>query len=309
MNLSVEQLKKLKNHQVADLFPPIEQSEFDALKKDIADYGQKQEILIDGSTVLDGKNRVRACLELGISCKAKEWDGKSPWFLAQSLNLKRRHLDAKQRAFILLEAIATVPELAAQVEQIKEDKAEAQQAAGEQVGKANAGKVKGKKGKGLDGQSLPQKNGKHSASKSSKKKNLNTTASALADMIGVSTSTMETCQSVAKTAPDAAKKVVTGEMKASDAFAKAKTTQAASGSKARHEAQDGKFPDVDDIESRFTKAFTKFEDDMKAVFAALKVNDPDEGVAMVLTDWVKTLNTRGDQLIGFSKQLKASLKG
>jgi len=86
-------------------------ADFEALKQDIAEHGQHEPIWLhqDGS-IIDGRNRHRACVELGITPQFRTWDGDGSLVgFVVSLNLHRRHLDAGQRAMIGLavkEAIA-----------------------------------------------------------------------------------------------------------------------------------------------------------------------------------------------------------
>jgi hypothetical protein len=71
-----------------------------ALRDDIAAHGQRDPIALLGGQILDGRNRYRACRELGIKPQSREWDGKgsSPVALVLSANLHRRHLTSSQRA-------------------------------------------------------------------------------------------------------------------------------------------------------------------------------------------------------------------
>ena len=59
--------------------------------------------------MLDGRNRLRACIEKGIPPTFREWTGPgSPLDLVISLNLQRRHLTQSQRAMIAAR-LATLP--------------------------------------------------------------------------------------------------------------------------------------------------------------------------------------------------------
>lgn len=60
---------KCKIHPLAALFPPMPPDEFKKLKADIELHGQLEPIMLsaDGATLLDGRNRLRACRELGIT--------------------------------------------------------------------------------------------------------------------------------------------------------------------------------------------------------------------------------------------------
>lgn len=90
---------KLQFHPAAAIFPLITGEEFEKLVKDIGKIGLINEIWLhpDGS-ILDGRNRYRACLEAGVEPRFKMWDGEG--FAADfvwSLNDQRRHLDGNQR--------------------------------------------------------------------------------------------------------------------------------------------------------------------------------------------------------------------
>jgi N6-adenosine-specific RNA methylase IME4 len=89
-------------HEVANIFPLMQGDEFEALKADIASNGQREPIWLhtDGS-IIDGRNRYRACMDLDIQPVFRTWDGKGSLVaFVVSLNLHRRHLDAGQRSMI-----------------------------------------------------------------------------------------------------------------------------------------------------------------------------------------------------------------
>lgn len=92
----------LKHHPIADLFPMMSEEAFEALKADIKAHGQHEPIITFQETVLDGRNRLRACRELGIEPHLQEWDGHggTPLDFTISKNLQRRHLTESQRAMI-----------------------------------------------------------------------------------------------------------------------------------------------------------------------------------------------------------------
>jgi N6-adenosine-specific RNA methylase IME4 len=89
-------------HEVANIFPLMLRDDFDTLKADIAAHGQREPIWLhtDGS-IIDGRNRHRACVELGITPIFRTWSGEGSLVnFVVSLNLHRRHLDTGQRAMI-----------------------------------------------------------------------------------------------------------------------------------------------------------------------------------------------------------------
>lgn len=90
-----------KVHPVADLFPLIEGDEFDQLVADIRANGLHDPIILsnDGSMLVDGRNRYRACKAAGIEPTYTKLDADvSVVAFIISKNLQRRHLTTGQRA-------------------------------------------------------------------------------------------------------------------------------------------------------------------------------------------------------------------
>lgn len=103
-------------HEVANLFPMMSDEEFNDLVEDIKAHGQHEPITIYQNQIIDGRNRYKACQQLGFETNVKEWDGQgSITSYVISLNLKRRHLTATQRA-------AIYPELAPRYEKEAEER-------------------------------------------------------------------------------------------------------------------------------------------------------------------------------------------
>jgi N6-adenosine-specific RNA methylase IME4 len=94
-------------HPVANIFPLMTGAEYDALVSDIAEHGQHEPIWLhpDGR-IIDGRNRYRACCDLGLVPERKTWDGKGSLVaFVVSLNLHRRHLSSSQRAVVALDVL------------------------------------------------------------------------------------------------------------------------------------------------------------------------------------------------------------
>jgi hypothetical protein len=91
----------MKAHPAADLYPLMEGVEFDQFVEDIRQNGQCDPVVIHDGAILDGRNRVRACQQLGLEPIVVEWneDG-TPEAFVTSRNLHRRHLTISQRGLI-----------------------------------------------------------------------------------------------------------------------------------------------------------------------------------------------------------------
>lgn len=90
-------------HEVANLFPLMQGEEYEGLKADIKANGLLEPVWLhpDNHTIVDGRNRHRACVDLDIAPKFRYWDGKGSLVsFVVSLNLKRRHLNESQRAMV-----------------------------------------------------------------------------------------------------------------------------------------------------------------------------------------------------------------
>jgi ParB-like chromosome segregation protein Spo0J len=92
----------MEAHPVADIFPPMANGEYQAFVADIRANGQRETIWTYKGQILDGRNRYRACTELGIRPLTTEYPGDEASLTAFviSLNLHRRHLNESQRALV-----------------------------------------------------------------------------------------------------------------------------------------------------------------------------------------------------------------
>jgi len=96
-----------KYHPTASLFPLMQDAEFAELKADVGTNGLLEAIWLhpDGS-IVDGRNRHRACIELGITPQFRTWSGEGSLVsFVVSMNLHRRHLSSSQRAVIALDVL------------------------------------------------------------------------------------------------------------------------------------------------------------------------------------------------------------
>jgi len=101
-----------ETHPIANIFPAMSDSEFQALRDDIEQYGQREPIWLYEGKVIDGRHRLRACEELGRAPRTEVYDGFDATAFVVSLNLHRRHLSASQLAFVALEIERVEAELA-----------------------------------------------------------------------------------------------------------------------------------------------------------------------------------------------------
>lgn len=89
---------QLPFHPLADAFPLIEGSEFAELVASVREHGLFDPITLLGGTVLDGRNRYRACLEAEVEPRFEQFTGDDAAAFVVGKNINRRHLNESQRA-------------------------------------------------------------------------------------------------------------------------------------------------------------------------------------------------------------------
>ena len=87
-------------YPLANLFPLIEGTDFDALVDDISRNGLHEPITLYQDKILDGRNRYRSCLAALVEPEFEEYEGNDPIGYVISKNLTRRHLNDAQRAMV-----------------------------------------------------------------------------------------------------------------------------------------------------------------------------------------------------------------
>ncbi len=138
-------------HEVARLFPPMTQAEFEALKEDIGRHGLREPITMYGGQIVDGIHRDRACRELGVEPRSVEWSGEGSLLdFAVGKNLHRRHLTESQRAMVAARIANLAGGRPAKTAR-KEAVSEAQAAARMKVGRSSVQKGKVVLGRGDPG--------------------------------------------------------------------------------------------------------------------------------------------------------------
>ncbi|HET98773.1 MAG TPA: hypothetical protein ENH89_00060 [Aurantimonas coralicida] len=87
-------------HPASEMFPLLSDADLAALASDIKANGLREPITLhpDGS-ILDGRNRYRACINVEVEPRFVEWDDQgTPEVFVISMNLYRRHLTVGQRS-------------------------------------------------------------------------------------------------------------------------------------------------------------------------------------------------------------------
>ena len=114
----IEPQTEIEIHPLADALPMLEGEEFEQLKVSISG-GQQVPVIIRNvrnGELLDGRNRWRACKELGIAVKVVEWQGTDTAAeeLIVALNLHRRDLTKSQRAVFAVKLLPALEPQAAE---------------------------------------------------------------------------------------------------------------------------------------------------------------------------------------------------
>ena len=105
-------MEEKQYHPVANIFPMMGQDDYQSLLEDIRENGLLEPIWLhpDG-TIIDGRNRYKACLECGYPPSFRTWDGTGSLVsFVVSLNLKRRHLTQSQKAMLAVEILPMLEE-------------------------------------------------------------------------------------------------------------------------------------------------------------------------------------------------------
>lgn len=108
MDVIVEQVEGWPGpvHPAAEIFPLMQGDEFAELVQDIKANGLLEWVWVTpAGELLDGRNRVRACIAAGVAVQSRVYEGDDPVAFAISLNLKRRHLTTGQRAAIAADLV------------------------------------------------------------------------------------------------------------------------------------------------------------------------------------------------------------
>jgi hypothetical protein len=103
----MEEICGYKVHPAASLFPLIEGEEFEELVESIKTNGQQHPIIVDGDILIDGRNRLRAIMQLVeqgdyVEPRIEKWkhDGRSITEWIYDTNFVRRHMTEDARVFV-----------------------------------------------------------------------------------------------------------------------------------------------------------------------------------------------------------------
>jgi len=131
----IEEMSDYQFHEVANLFPMMDETAFSELCKDIKANGLIEPIWLYEGKIVDGRNRYRACQETGVEAKFRDWSGQGSLVsFVVSLNLTRRQLTASQKAAVAHEMLPMLE---------KEAKERQRAAGGDHGNQYTGGKVAG----------------------------------------------------------------------------------------------------------------------------------------------------------------------
>lgn len=95
----------MKHHPLSRYFPMLPEEEFEELKASIRDHGLREAITLLDGKILDGRNRYKACLEVGVEPRFEEYKKGEDEALdfVVDMNMRRRHLMPDQKAQIIID--------------------------------------------------------------------------------------------------------------------------------------------------------------------------------------------------------------
>jgi len=109
--MSEERIGDYIVHPVAAMFPLMTGEEYEKFRDSVQTHGQIEPIIVQGKTLIDGRNRMKVCLELEREPIVREYDGNIPIsrFILLA-NISRRHLTQDQKIGIASKAHRYVTE-------------------------------------------------------------------------------------------------------------------------------------------------------------------------------------------------------
>lgn len=210
----------MKFHDASGYLPWIPETEFTELVEDIRQNGLIEAIKLFDGKILDGRNRYKACQQLGIDPRYVTLKNIDPYLYVASVNLKRRNLTNPQRFLINLElhekSVAWQKERQAIQDAANQKRSEAtKQQPRERGGKFGTGPGTTSAGTG----DAPRN---YTAEDSAK------TSTALAKLTGTDRGTVGRMIQLRRERPDLAEQVKEGTLKATEALRRLKKDKVAS---------------------------------------------------------------------------------
>lgn len=102
-------VKEYEFHPYASVLPMLGTSDASELAADIQANGLREPITLFEGQILDGRNRYRACKLVGVEPRFRDFNGDGdPIDYIISVNVKRRHLTASQKAMVV-DKFASLP--------------------------------------------------------------------------------------------------------------------------------------------------------------------------------------------------------
>jgi hypothetical protein len=201
----------MKFHKLANIFPLLEGMELTALAADIMVHGLREPIRLFEDKILDGRNRYRACQQLGIEPKCLDLPADlNLWDYVWSANAERRHLAPGTRAvvFEFYTAASTAWEA---------EKRQAQEETNRKRSEAAATRERTMGGTFVTSRASNEAPLADKPEPKKQKSRDNKTSTKKAKAAGVSEKTAERAHAVVENRPDLALKVKAGDISLNDA--------------------------------------------------------------------------------------------
>ena len=196
-----ERIGNYRVHPVASMFPLLAGEPYEELRVSIEEVGQLHPIIVMGDTLLDGRNRLRVCLEVGIEPRIEEYRGPLPAVdYIQVSNIDRRHLSDDARVVICAKINQWI---------LTQSSAKKKAAQGHHGAEGGRGK-----------KTLTTDSALGFSEPKTRARDARSTVGQIAEQAQVSHHKAAQAVAVAKAAPDLLSQVTSGEMKLKDAYAK-----------------------------------------------------------------------------------------
>ena len=195
----------MKTHPAAESFPMMGRESYRELLEDVRINGLYVPLVVCEGMLLDGRNRAKACAELGIEPATETYDG-NPWAFVWSMNGTRRDLEKTDRAIIKEVIERKSKEWERRLSKTQEEANRKRSEATKRQHKASRPRS-GETMVAVSDQPPPNE----------PKKDRNVSRAAKAAEAGVSSGTMAAAESLVSKRPDLAEKVQAGKLKGSAA--------------------------------------------------------------------------------------------